>query len=284
MSLTFYRSFLTLSALLLCSAFPALASAQPVIEPDSDNGLPFYATVGEEVTVYNTLMDEAPCRDNRYDEQSDEYLDPAGNDENMVGIVATLQSRPQGGGEWSDLKSKTVTADDLNVGCDEGEGAVDATVELSAPAAAVRSDYRIIYRGGADNVSLDSKPALMFPRFKETWKWQNAKNLRSVTVSVKADPRLAGVKFSFLLSTNKGFSSFKVVKRSVFKKRGANASVRIKVALPASVKKTSWRGYGCVNYQQKFPLMSTGNTCPSSGSFSAARMEELFPYSTQGGV
>lgn len=277
-----FKKALTLTSLALL-ALPAVASAQPQIDPETDQGLPFYAVVGKEITVSHYVSDTAVCSDDRYDENTDEYIDPRGDDYGMVGMVATLQSQPQTAGGWTDITSKTVTRDDIDVSCEEGEGQASVEMELAGKAADVRTNYRIVYRGGAVNANLESKPNLMFPRFNENWQWRTAKNVKSTQLKLTTDARLIGAKFVFLLSTDAGFKSFKVTKKATIGKKGGKGFVSIKQKLPASAKKRGWRGYGCINYQQKYPLMNTGNSCPTTTT-SAARLEELFPYSTQGGL
>lgn len=260
---------------------PAAALAQPQISEGTDETDPFFATVGQTTTQVQVLSDNAVCADNSYDPDTDEELDPNGDDYKMAGIVATLQSQPQSGGPWTDLGSKTISRDDIEVNCDGNEGEAGVEVEVSGQVADVRSNYRIVYRGGGANVNLESRPRLMFPRFPESWKWRNARNIRSTQVTINTDPRLIGIKAVFLLAAGPKYKTFKVTKTATIKKKGSKGYVQIKQSLPASAKKKGWRSYVCLNYQAKYPLMNTGNACPS-GTVAASKLEELFPYSSLG--
>lgn len=275
------KTALALTSLALLS-LPAAASAQPQIDPDTDSGLPFYATVGEKYTFSFTtsVMDEAVCTDDKYDDNSGDNIDVKGNDYNLAGVVATLQAQPQSGGEWTDVVSKTITKDDIDVGCEDGEGSAYAEVELTARAAEVRTNYRMVYRGGVDNINLTGKSTLMFPRFPEKWQWKTAKNGRSVKVTLSTDPKLIGMKTAFFLNVGNS-KTFKLTKRGSIGKKAGKGYLKMTQKLPAKAKK-GWHGYLCLNYQVKYPLMNTGNSCPTS-SLSSAKLEELFPYSTQGG-
>lgn len=289
---------LTLSMAVGASA--ASAAPQFGVSEDGEpysSGFGGYQTIdqvvnrGDGATV--TLTDTSVCADDAYDPDLEDgdggYVDRLGNNFGMVG--ATVFVEGNAGGAWTTIAKAVVARADMeeNTQCEgetdddgrsvmTGQAQVDMKLKFNAPA--VRQQVRLRVAGGSVVGDLVSQEETLFPRFPEQWQWKTARNVRNTQLTLNTDPRLVGVRATFFLSTDRGFKTWTPTKTAVVKKRGSKGSLRLKASLPAKAKR-NWRAFVCLGYQAKYPLMNTGNACPS-GKVSGTELERLFPRSTLG--
>lgn len=276
-----------LIALVAFASFPVAASAAPSISLGDDPTPNFWGQVGKEAempTLYVT--DATACKDDRYDNNSEEMVDPNRDDYLLVGAKITLESMV--GAEWKQVKVSTINRDDFDnaevgeVDCDgEGGGEVSYKISQVVATPATRTTYRTSVVG--NGVNLISPEMKVLPTFSTQFRWSpgpgspRPKRKGYHTVDINIDARMIGQQAVMLLSTDGG-RNFTAVKKATFKKKGSRGYAQLQFKTP---KKPNWYGYSCVNYQKKFPSMGAGVSCPT-GKIAGNQLEALFPGSTRG--
>ena len=278
-------------ALILVSAGSAVAA--PGWGSERPWGYGGYLQAGRTAKIVFPVVDKAVCADDRYDLSSGRLVDVLRNNLSMAWGIARVQSRARAG-VWRTVARKEVLPSDIAVTCEPQY--VDGVVSPGAPAQgdarlnlesggfvfgwkvpAKRQWIRVVFTGAGSRLVSGSQ--LLLPTFRTSYLWWPGPYTRKAlhpgfrTVDVRTDARLAGVR-AFMIVRSETTGIWNPVQMRRLAKRGKSALTRLEYR----------SAYGrdafvCIDYQQKFPLMSTGNSCPSR-PVDGAQLEASFPGST----
>lgn len=273
---------LTVITLLALLALPAAASAAPQFvnsddEPSRDlaDSVYPYVAVGGGFDIPVTIADNALCTDNNEDGD-----DIAGNDYSLVGSKFNVLLRPNEQTPFSVAKTVVVNRDMIDVSCEGNEGVVYVEPELSITAPQNRQQVKVefVYSGGSQETDI----APMYTAFNQRFRWCPGpgcyKPLKKgkVSVQVSGPKQMIGMKVYYLWRNAKS-DTFKPYKTVTLKSRKGKAFAQV----DHKQSKGNWGAYACLNYSVKYPLMWTGNACPTK-PIKSAELEKLFPGATRG--